>query len=112
MGLDRTNEGLADLASLVLHSDRDSQYTSPPFRVALERAQIGGLMDGGGIPEPPGRAGGNLRTHGGVLQSTGLHSSLGYMTPVEYEEAVFGGGCPSTTCPGKTRCRAATKVVC
>ena len=38
------------------------------------------------------------------------HSSLHYMTPVEFEQA-FPGGCPDITCPEKMRLRPATKAV-
>jgi len=39
-----------------------------------------------------------------------LHSSLGNVTPVEFEEAIEGG-CPDTTQPEQTRLRPATEVV-
>lgn len=120
---------------LVFHSDRGAQYASHAFRAALR--QVGAIQSmsrkGDCWDNAPSESFFNtLKTElmqGGKAFSSRqaakaaifeyvevfynrqrLHSSLGNLTPVEFEEALEGG-CLDTTQPEKTRLRPATKVV-
>lgn len=100
---------------LLFHSDRGSQYSSHAFRGALSRCQMvqsmsrkgncwdnapseaffstlkGELMDGKAFPSRQA-AQAAIFQYMEVFYNRGrLHSSLGYMTPAEYEEAISGG---------------------
>jgi transposase InsO family protein len=106
---------------LLFHSDRGSQYTSHAFRKALEHAGMRQSMSRKGDcwDNAPSEAffkslktelmqGGKAFAGREVAKAatfeymevfynrTRLHSSLAYMTPVEYEEAI-SGGYPDTT---------------
>jgi transposase InsO family protein len=117
---------------LIFHSDRGSQYTSGAFVRALERCGMiqsmsrrGNcwdnapceaffstlkieLMDGKAFPTREAAQAAIFQYMEVFYNRERLHSSLGYTTPVEYEEAI-SGGCLSTNPFWKTRCRAATK---
>jgi putative transposase len=120
---------------LLFHSDRGSQYASHAFREALQRAGMQQSMSRKGDcwDNAPSEAFfKTLKTelmHGGKAFTSRqaarteifeylevfynrqrLHSSLGNVTPVEFEEAIEGG-CPDTTQPEQTRLRPATEVV-
>ena len=120
---------------LMFHSDRGSQYTSRAFVRALERrgmirsmSRRGNCWDNSpseaffsslktelmGGKAFPGRrqAQAEIFEYMEVFYNRQrLHSSLGYMTPEEYEEALCGGY-PSIDLAEKTRHRPATKAIC
>mgnify|MGYP002400167859 CR=1 FL=1 len=100
---------------LLFHSDRGSQYSSHAFRRALGRCEMvqsmsrkgncwdnapseaffstlkGELMDGKAFPSRQA-AQAAIFEYMEVFYNRGrLHSSLGYLTPVEYEETISGG---------------------
>ena len=120
---------------LVFHSDRGSQYASHAFRGALRHAGAIQSMSRKGDcwDNAPSESFFNTLktelTEGGKAFTSRqaakaaifeyvevfynrkrLHSSLGDLTPLEFEEAISGGS-PGTTCSEKTRLRAATKAV-
>jgi transposase InsO family protein len=120
---------------LLFHSDRGSQYTSHGFRKALEHAGMRQSMSRKGDcwDNAPSEAffkslktelmeGGKAFTSREAARAAifeylevfynraRLHSTLGYMTPAEYEEAI-SGGYPDTTSPEKMRLRPTTEVV-
>jgi putative transposase len=120
---------------LLFHSDRGSQYTSHAFRKALEHVGMRQsmsrkgncwdnapseaffkslkteLMEGGKAFAGREAAKAAIFEYVEVFYNRiRLHSSLGYMTPVEHEEAI-SGGYPDTTSPEKTRLRPSTEVV-
>jgi transposase InsO family protein len=120
---------------LVFHSDRGSQYASHAFRGALRHAGAiqsmsrkgdcwdnapsesffntlkTELMQGGKAFTSRQAAKAAIFEYVEVFYNRKrLHSSLGNLTPVEFEEATSGGS-PSTTYPEKTRLRPATKAV-
>ena len=119
---------------LMFHSDRGSQYTSRAFVRALERRGMIRSMSrrGNCWDNSPSEAFfSSLKTElmgGKAFQSRRqaqaeifeymevfynrqrLHSSLGYMTPVEWEEAISGGA-SGITSSEKTSDKAATKAV-
>ena len=120
---------------LVFHSDRGSQYASHAFRGALRHAGAIQSMSRKGDcwDNAPSESFFNTLktelTEGGKAFTSRqaakaaifeyvevfynrkrLHSSLGDLTPLEFEEAISGGS-PSTTCSEKTRLRPATKAV-
>ena len=99
---------------MVFHSDRGSQYTSHAFRTVLDRCGMVQSMSRKGncwdnSPSESffstlkgelmqGKAFASRRTAQGAIfeymevfyNRERLHSSLGYMSPVEYEEALSG----------------------
>jgi putative transposase len=120
---------------LVFHSDRGCQYASHGFRAALARAEMiqsmsrkgdcwdnapseaffktlkTELMDGGKAFCNRQAAKAAIFEYVEVFYNRKrLHSSIGNMTPAEFEEAIFGGS-PSTTRPEKTTLRPATTAV-
>jgi transposase InsO family protein len=120
---------------LIFHSDRGCQYASHAFRRALRNARMiqsmsrkgdcwdnapsesffntlkTELMEGGKAFRSRQEARAAIFEYVEVFYNRKrLHSSLGNVTPVEYEEAI-SGGCPSTACPEKMRLRPSTKVV-
>ena len=120
---------------LVFHSDRGSQYASHAFRAALQHAELiqsmsrkgdcwdnapseaffktlkTELMEGGKAFSSRQAAKAAIFEYVEVFYNRRrLHSSLGYVTPVEFEEAISGGS-PSTTHPEKTSLRPATRAV-
>lgn len=100
---------------LLFHSDRGSQYTSHAFRKALDRCGMvqsmsrrgncwdnapaeaffstlkTELMDGKAFPSRQAAQAAIFEHMEVFYNRERLHSSLGNMTPVEYEEAVSGG---------------------
>jgi len=119
---------------LIFHSDRGSQYSSRAFAKALDRRGIVRSMSRRGDCWDNAPAESFFKTLKSELIAKRIyptrrraraeifqyievfynrqrrHSSLDYMTPVEFEEA-FPGGCPNTTCPEKMRLRPATKAL-
>ncbi len=120
---------------LVFHSDRGSQYASHAFRGALRNAGAiqsmsrkgdcwdnapsesffntlkTELMEGGKAFTSRQAAKAAIFEYVEVFYNRQrLHSSLGNVTPVEFEEAL-SEGCLDITQPEKTRLRPATKVV-
>jgi putative transposase len=120
---------------LLFHSDRGSQYTSVAFRKALEHAGMlqsmsrkgdcwdnapseaffkslkTELMEGGKAFAGREAAKAAIFEYVEVFYNRiRLHSSLAYMTPVEYEEAI-SGGYSDTTSPEKMHPRPSTEVV-
>ena len=120
---------------LLHHSDQGSQYTSEDFQrlltaqgVTCSLSRKGDcwdnapseaffktlkteLMDGGKAFSSRQEAKAAIFEYVEVFYNRKrLHSSLGNLTPVEFEEATSGGS-PSTTYPEKTRLRPATKAV-
>jgi transposase InsO family protein len=120
---------------LVFHSDRGSQYASHAFRGALRHAGAiqsmsrkgdcwdnapsesffstlkTELMEGGKAFASRQAAKAGIFEYVEVFYNRKrLHSSLGNVTPVEFEKALEGG-CLDTTQPEKTRLRPATKAV-
>ena len=119
---------------LMFHSDRGSQYTSRAFVQALERQGMVQSMSrrGNCWDNAPceaffaslktelmaGKAfAGRDAAQAAIFEymevfynRQRLHSSLGYMTPVEWEEAI-SGGTPGITPAEKTRYRTATQAV-
>jgi len=120
---------------LVFHSDRGSQYASHAFRGALRHAGAiqsmsrkgdcwdnapresffntlkTELMEGGKAFTSRQAAKAGIFEYVEVFYNRKrLHSSLGNVTPVEFEKALEGG-CLDTTQPEKARLRPATKAV-
>lgn len=120
---------------LIFHSDRGCQYASHAFRGALRNAGMiqsmsrkGNcwdnapsesffstlkieLMEGGKAFTSRQEARAAIFEYMEVFYNRQrLHSSIGNMTPAEFEE-ILSGGCPSTTCPGKMQPRPSTRVV-
>lgn len=120
---------------LVFHSDRGSQYTSHAFRKDLEYAGMRQSMSRRGdcwdnapseaffkslkteLMEGAKAFAGREAAKAAIFEYVEvfynrrrLHSSLGYMTPVEYEE-VISGGYQDTNSPEKMRLRPSTEVV-
>ena len=88
---------------------RSRRATRPPSEAFFSSLK-GELMDGKAFPSRQGAQAAIFEYMEVFYNRQRLHSSLGYMTPVEYEEAV-SRGCPITS-SDKTRCRPATKEVC
>jgi putative transposase len=119
---------------LMFHSDRGSQYASRAFVKALQGCRMiqsmsrrgncwdnapceaffaslkTELMDGKAFPTREIAQAAIFEYMEVFYNRQRLHSSIGYMPPEEYEEAI-SGGCPSTTPVEKTRYKAATKAV-
>jgi putative transposase len=120
---------------LLFHSDRGSQYASHAFREALQRAGMQQSMSRKGDCWDNAPSEAFFKTLKTELMQGGkafasrqaarteifeylevfynrqrLHSSLGNVTPVEFEETI-GEGCLDTTQPEKMRLRPATEVV-
>ena len=120
---------------LIFHSDRGCQYASHALRRALRNAGMiqsmsrkGNcwdnapsesffstlkieLMEGGKAFRSRQEARAAIFEYVEVFYNRKrLHSSLGNMTPVEFEE-IITGRCPTTTCPEKMRLRPSMKAV-
>jgi transposase InsO family protein len=120
---------------LVFHSDRGSQYAAHAFRAALRHTEMvqsmsrkgdcwdnapseaffktlkTELMEGGKAFSSRQAAKAAIFEYVEVFYNRRrLHSSLDYVTPVEFEEAISGGS-PSATHPDKTSLRPATTAV-